>query len=123
MASIIWSDVLAHAPELSIVSSGAQADILAVANTVLDVSQFGGETAPKTKLARIYFAAHFATIDAQGSTGATGPVIGESVGGLSRQYASNSPMGTDPLWEKTPYGQAFRALLRATPVLRGAWLL
>jgi hypothetical protein len=123
MASITWDHVLDHAPELSVVDTDARVDILAVANEVLDVTHFGGESAAKTKLARVYFAAHFGTIDSQGSSGATGAVIGESVGGLSRQYASNSPMGTDPLWEKTPYGQAFRALLRATPVLRGPWIL
>lgn len=126
MASIVWSDVTAHAPELVTAtgpSTAAQADILAVANDVLDVSQFGGETTAKTKLARIYFAAHFGTIDAQGSSGATGAVISETVGGLARMYASYSPAGTDPLWDATPYGKAFRALLRATPVLRGPWIL
>lgn len=123
MASIVWDDVIAHAPELSTVGSTAQDDILAVANEVLDVTQFGGEDAAKTRLARIYFASHFATIDSQGSSGATGAVVSETVGGLSRAYASVSASGTDPLWDRTPYGQAFRALLRATPVLRGAWIL
>lgn len=121
--NITWTNVTDHAPELSTVAVAAQADILAVANDVLDVVRFGGEDAAKTKLARIYFAAHFGTIDAQGASGAVGAVIGETVGGLARQYAANSPDGTDPLWEKTPYGQAFRALLRATPALRGPWLL
>lgn len=126
MAAITWADVTAHAPELVTAtgpSTGAQTDILAVANDVLDVSQFGGESAAKTKLARIYYAAHFGTIDAQGSSGATGAVISESVGGLARAYAAFSPMGSDPLWDATPYGKAFRALVRSCSVLRGAWLL
>jgi hypothetical protein len=125
VADIAWSDVIAHAPELAspAVTSTAQADILAVANDVLDVSQFGGEGTAKTRLARIYFAAHFGTIDSQGGSGATGAVIQETVGGLSRMYASYSPSSSDPLWDSTPYGKAFGAMLRATPVLRGAWIL
>jgi hypothetical protein len=124
MASIIWTDVTAHAPELvtAAVSVAAQADILAYVNDALDVTMFGGETAARTKMARIYLAAHLGTIDSQGSTGATGAVIGESIGGLSVQYASNSPAGTDPLYDKTPYGQAFRSIVRGSKA-RGPFVL
>ncbi len=112
MAAIIWTDVTALAPELTSVSSGAQTDLLAYVNTALKVSVFDDETGPMTRLARIYLAAHYATISQQGGAGAAGPVTGESAGGLSRQYASFSPMGSDPLFDVTPYGKAFRGLCR-----------
>ncbi len=115
MASISWSDVTAHAPELSTVSAGAQTDILAHVNVALLVTEFGGEDAPKTKMARIYLAAHLATMAAQGAAGAAGPVQSESAGGLSRTYAVGAAALAGGDYETTSYGQAFRALARTTP--------
>lgn len=110
--SIVWADVLGVAPELSTVSALGQTDILAYVNEAFVVDEWGGDASKLLRLARIYLAAHYGTVSVQGSAGAAGPVIGESAGGLSRQYASNSPMGTDPLFDTTPYGKAFRNLAR-----------
>ena len=70
MAAIIWADVVSHAAQLLTVDSTAQTDILAHVNTALAVAVFGGETHARTRLARVYLAAHFGqTItDAAGGT-------------------------------------------------------
>ncbi len=115
MAAITWSDVLAFAPELSGVVSGAQDDIIDYVEDAIVSGEFGGESSPTYRLARIYLAAHYGTVTVNGSNGAAGPVIGESAGGLSRQYAAFSPTGSDALLDVTPYGKAFRSLLRRSP--------
>lgn len=109
MAAITWADVVAHAAELSTFPVAAQNDILAWVNTHLNVTLFGGEDAAKTKLARVYLAAHTATMDKRG--GAAGPVVSSSAGGLSRSFAS-PPSGSD--LEATSYGSQYKMLLRTT---------
>jgi hypothetical protein len=114
MASIAWTDVVDHAPELSTVDTDAQTNILAYVNTAMTVDEWGGESSPKLKLARIYLAAHYGTVTSQGGAGAAGPVTSETAGSLSREYASYSPAGSDPLLDTTPYGKAWRSLARTT---------
>ena len=107
---------------MSTVVAGAQTDILAVANTLLTVSLFGGEASAKTKLARIYIAAHLGTLELIGTTGAAGPITAESAGGLSRQYGSAAAAVTSGEWGSTTFGQKYVALCRTTPA-RGGLLL
>ena len=115
MADITWPMVEAFAAELSVVPVLAQTDILDYVNTVLTVSEFGGEDAIKTKMARIYLAAHYGTITKNGANGPAGAVVAESAGDLSRTYATLSGYATtDPLYDTTPYGKQFRALCRSS---------
>ena len=116
MAAIAWIDVEAHAPELagSAVPTSAQTDILAHVNTALDADEWGGETAARLKMARVYLAAHYGT-QTKNKGGAGGPVAVESAGPLSRQYAVPSPLGTDPEFVTTNYGKAYLSLVRALP--------
>lgn len=72
---------------LALVSLTAQTAILATVNKFLDVTSFDGESGPDTHLARCYLAAHFCAL---GKLGTGGPMIGESDGRLSRQYAMPS---------------------------------
>lgn len=118
MAPIVWADVTGFFPNdtaLAAVSPAAEALILDRVNTELAATFFGGENAPKLRLARIYFAAHIAssTPSAAGS-GAAGPLIAESEGGASRSYAiaSVSLTGSHSL---TGYGQSFDELVRSSP--------
>lgn len=67
------------------VSAGAQADLLAFVNAVIGDGVWGTEG--RTKLARIYYLAHLATV-ALNSSGARGPIISESEGGVSASYAT-----------------------------------
>ena len=110
MAAIIWADVEAHAPELSLVGATAQDDILAYVNDAFDVEVFGGEDTAKTRLARIYLAAHMGTITNSGG-GATGPVTSESAGGLSRTYGE---IDVDGSMESTSYGELLSELIRSS---------
>lgn len=115
MAAIGWADVTGIASELSSVSASAQTLYLEVANTFLNVSMFDGEDGPRTKLARIYIAAHFATLDGMRGVGVAGPVISESRGGLSRSYANLFMTGTGPgLFGMSAYGQNYEALVRTS---------
>jgi hypothetical protein len=108
MSAIVWADVVNHAAELSGVAAGAQTDILAHVNTTLNVSVFGGEDSPKLKLARIYLAAHIATLQSLG--GSSGEIQSETVGGVSYTYAPGSTTGGS--FESTSYGQQYSALIR-----------
>ena len=116
MAVITWVDVTNHAAELSAVVVAAQTDVLAHVNTALAVAVFGGEAAAKTKLARIYLAAHLGTLSLPSSSGAaSGAVIEEKVGDISRKYADASSGTTAGSGlDATVYGLQFKALARTT---------
>lgn len=114
MASIAWSDVTVSAPELSAYPLAGQADVLAFVNVELDVSLFDGEDSPRLKMARVYLAAHLATMASRGSGGA-GPVTMEQAGGLMRQYA-NLTIRTS--LESTGYGNLYLMILRTS---RARW--
>ena len=106
MASIVWTDVSAAAPELAATNVTTQADILAVANVRFNVNVFDGEAGPTTRFARILYAAHLGVL---ARLGVAGPLIGESAGGLSRSYAAPF-MGRSQL-ALTSYGAALLAIL------------
>lgn len=110
MAAIVWADVVSIAKDLAdpAIPAGAQTMMLAVVNKYIFLD---GEDGEITKLARCYFAAHLGVFT-KAKGGPTGNVIAQAAGGLSRAYASNSPMGTDPLLDKTSYGQQFRLFCR-----------
>ncbi len=108
MSAILFSDVLALPGanvELANVPAGGQTLILAVVNVLLDVNMFDGEAGPQTKLARCFLAAHFCAL---GKLGTGGPLIAESDGRLSRQYALPS---TRSEYMTTSYGIAFYSLI------------
>lgn len=108
MADIDWTNVTNFAPELSTVSAGAQADILALVNTAFAVAEFDGEDGPVTKLARIYYAAHLGTLVGSGAAG--GLVASESAGGLSRSYVAGGSTTSGDL-AMTAYGRLLRGMM------------
>lgn len=114
MAAITWDNVVAIAAELSTLGVDAQTIILDHVNVAFKVSLFGGEDHPKVKLMRILLAAHYGQLTKDGAHGPAGQVVAQSRGGLSRAYASNSPMGTDPLWDKTVWGQQLRTMINTS---------
>lgn len=105
---ITWADVVAIAPELASVGVTSQNAILADVALRLNAARWG----TRYDMASKYMAAHLGTLTLRGGNGPSGNVVGESVGSVSRQYESSSPMGTDPLWDKTTYGRQYRQLLR-----------
>lgn len=114
MADIVWTDVTNVSAGLSAVAGAYQTDILAYVNGVLEVSHFGGEAAIKTRLARIYLAAHLAQLWVDSVAGAGGPVTSETAGDISRGYAVFSPPSSDTLYDGTTWGKQYRLLVRAS---------
>ena len=116
MSAIDWDDVEALAPELvDQIDSVAQTFILAHANTALKVAAWGGEEAPRLRMARLALAAHFATltVQARAQDGSAGPVTQESVGDVMRQYGQLLVTNANASeYERTPYGLMYRMLAR-----------
>ena len=124
MAAITWAHVVAHASALATVNADQQADLLAFVNAHVNAGAFGGEDAYRTKLARVYLAAHLASLPgagvASGGAHAAGPVTSESTGGVSRSYAAaaSSAGAGGGTWGETIWGRRYLALLNGS---RAAW--
>lgn len=125
MAVITWPDVEAHASALGDVPVAAQTDILAHVNTTLCVTEFDGEDGPKTRLARIYLAAHFGSFAVPGDGGAggvSGPVKKDKVGEIEVDYAdafAGTGSGDSSMYRSTSYGRSYLAIVRNS--LARAW--
>ena len=118
MAAIDWADVTAFVSGLSAVNSDAQDDILAHVNVILKVSEYDDEEGVKTRLARIYLAAHMGTMGLIGSSGSVGPIKKERAGNLEREYDSGSSSSTATTYGDygdTAYGRMFMAMTRTNP--------
>lgn len=115
---ITWADVVAHAPELASIDVVAQTNILAYVNAAFNEASLASASAQRAKLVRIYFAAHIATVESRGAGGASGAVISETRGRLSRTYGA-APAG---VFASTSYGQAYLALVR-TSISRAPFVL
>lgn len=127
MAAIVWTDVVAIAPELTSTVVQAQTDILAHVNTVHNAVNWGGEAAPRLRLARIYLAAHAATSISRGDV--AGPVLSQTDGRLAQEYAfpryqaDPGLFGSDLLLDSTTYGREYRQLMRSNGLVRGPAVL
>lgn len=110
---ITWEDVVAHAASLSTFDGDAQDDVLDYVNDLLSETALGSARA--LKLARIYLAAHFATLEVAAATSATsaGPVVSETGGGLSRTYGQS--VGDASRLGDTKYGQSYLSVVRLSP--------
>lgn len=110
MAAIVWQNIVddVPAPELATFAPGAQIVLLEHANTKLVVSGLDGEDGNKTRLARMYWVAHAATMIKR--KGATGARSSQSAGGVSESFAvPNLPwLG---LYAQTSYGQLYAMIL------------
>lgn len=124
MTAITWGtaitpgDLTRRVASLVTVDTTVQEDVLAFANTALDVRLFDlGETDPRLKLARIYLALHLATGDAESGAGSgtgapAGPVTSESCGGMMRSYEALGG-ANDPLLAESYWGRRYLQLVRA----------
>jgi hypothetical protein len=121
MAFIVWSDVTAIAPELVSTAPALQIFALAEANSIVRVDAYDGENGITTKIARIMRAAHRATL--MGHADAAGPIIAETEGALSTQYAAPfHPAGDDgDDLRETAYGRQYLGLVRRSNAR--AWVL
>jgi hypothetical protein len=113
MAAITWADVVAVAPELALIDVIAQDFFLDYVNSQFDVSLLDGEDGPRTRLARIFLAAHLATLSRRGRTSSSGPVIEEALGPQSRKYADITEH-YDSLLASTPYGLMYLSVINTS---------
>lgn len=123
MSAIVWSDVLAHAPNDASLQGYAsvtgQTDLLDFVNNTTNVSLLDTETGYKTRLARIYMAAHLATMELR--RGAAGMLSGTTAGPLSRQYMLLQGMTKSEL-SLTSYGCNYLAIIKRSAARGGAVL-
>lgn len=118
MADIIWTDVVAVAPELATdVSADFQTMVLAYVNTVVAPAQFGGEDSIIFKLARAYLAAHYASLFVDGSLGGA-QMTSMSEGGVSASFSVDTAGGENAL-SSTTYGDTFLTFVRRSPARAG----
>lgn len=123
MAAIVWADVTGMFPSdgvLAAIPVAAQTNILAHVNGELSANFFGGESAPKTKLARIYLAAHMAVTGGAGSAITVGPLVSEKLGPLEQTFSDKYPpnmnfSGPVGIHGSTTYGRLFDELVRTSP--------
>lgn len=121
MAAISWDDVYEVASELGKapngpVPAGAVLMILAVVNgDGLDANNFGGEGDNKTFAARVFLAAHMATMILRKGVG--GMISHQSEGGASQGYLLH--IRNPSVLDSTSYGQMLRALAGGTPARAG----
>lgn len=113
MAAITWTDVSTHASSLVDLDVLIQTDILAFVNEELNCAAFGGEDSAKTRLARIYLAAHLGTVSLLALTGSSGPVTSETEGSVSRSYGDGSSAFAS-IYGTTSWGQLYLSLLRSS---------
>lgn len=106
MTAIVLADVTDVCPDITRVS----ALWLSWVNTNVSVDTFDGEEGLTTKLVRIYLAAHFTVIGDQLGGASGGAVIGETEGGIARQYSA--PDVSKSALNRTGYGQAVLGLIR-----------
>lgn len=121
MAAIDWTTVVEEAPasELATFAPGAQFIVLEYVNTKLVVSGFDGEDGVKTRLARIYLAAHMATMLKR--KGIAGARSAQSAGGVSESF-SIPTMPWLGIYAQTSYGQLF-AMIAGSSAHRAGLLL
>lgn len=109
--ALTWEAVALLAPELADLDEDVQAAILADVSTRMGASPGSWKTAARYELAGKYLAAHLATLRSRGgAAGASGPVIGETVGPISRQYAAPASGSGSGSHSSTAYGQEFDRL-------------
>jgi hypothetical protein len=120
VADILWVDVTAHYAAMSAVGEAARADILAFVNDgALAPSVFGGESAPKYKLARIHYAAHLGELEKlRGAGGAAGAITSKTVSADSLAVSYGGAAGGDEALLSTAPGTALYWLIRSSPRAR-----
>ncbi len=111
-APITWADVVAYAAEMFDVPESVQDVLLEYVNGALNPKMF---TVGAYKFARLCLAAHVGTDMLPGNGGeSTGPVLSETVGGISRTYADLSSSAASEWLAGTTYGASLTWLLRTS---------
>lgn len=107
MAFTWAADVVPIAPNLATAPAATQTLVLAIVDRQIDVGVWGAFADD----GRRYLAAHLGTLAITGGAGAAGPVTSESLGAMSRSYASLTG-NIDPTLATTRFGVEYFRLLR-----------
>ena len=110
--NVIKADVLALpglATKLAGVSDAAWVMVLAVANE-FDFEACN-ESEDATRLARVFLAAHLASVALRASAGAAGPITSQSAGQVRISYGLLAQAAGTNSWASTEYGQMLVALI------------
>jgi len=121
MSAITWANVVDFDSSLSTVNSNAQTAILAHVNAALNLDAFDGEDGYRTRLARIFLAAHLgaSAVPGSSSAGAAGPIVSESGGdGLSVTYAVTAAATSGSSMSETKWGRKYLEMVRTSPTAR-----
>jgi hypothetical protein len=111
-ATISKTDVTNFATELATVATpnaDGWTDIITYVNT-FDLTQTG-EDLQTDRMAKIFLAAHIATMARRGGSNAAGPMTSESVGGVRRSYGMLQTTTTNLSLSTTRYGQLYLEVL------------
>ena len=106
------TDVTNFASELAssaIPTALAWVDILSYVGT-FDLT-LTGEDAQTDRMAKIFLAAHMATMDKRAASTAAGPLTSESVGGIRRSYGLLAQMTSASSLMSTRYGQMYLEII------------
>lgn len=114
MADITWADVEALDAVFEDTPAGQQTFILALVIEELSPDVWGD----KLNMGQTLLAAHYAT-DLDGASSATGAVLSEKVGEVSRTYSDASAGGdADDDLTTTFYGRQYLRLMKTLPLAR-----
>ena len=100
-----WADVLLIDAALASVPAAVRARILVEVDLRVPASRWGN----KRDLARGYLAAHLGIMWGRTGDAGIGQILSDSIGGVSTTYAQ---VMTDSHWDATPWGAAYRQLVR-----------
>lgn len=106
--AITWAQVVLIAPALSTMTPDQQTFYLTFADS-LNATVWG----TKLERASVLVVAHHASLFKEGAQGPSGPITAEATARVSRSYAV--PPASDPFWDRTSYGAAYKAMLRTLP--------
>lgn len=120
MAAIVWQQVVDFDASLEAVPEDAQTTILDHVNSALNLEAFDGEDGYRTRMARIFLAAHLGLGAVPGTSGAGGGAVTSESGGdgLSVTYAVSAAATTDGALSETAWGRRYREIVRSSPAAR-----
>ncbi len=108
MAAIKWQDVSGLVPSLAALATEGQDGILAFVNAYFSPTIWGGEDSVRYKMARVFLAAHLATMSPWG--GVSGRVTSKTISTSSASINYAQKLTTDGL-ELTEWGQMLRVMM------------
>lgn len=112
--AITWADVVLINADAATLATDRQNAILADVALQMSADAWGS----RYDLGSKWLAAHFAAVYVATASGPAGPVIGETIGPASIQFASPGAGGSGGALETTSYGREYMRLAKLNPKAR-----